>query len=125
MKKFSKGGSAAAVCAAAVLFLSSAVMSHCEIPCGIYDDAMRIRMMAEDIATIEKSMREIHELAATHISNSDVPSCAGKYLASVFLSNLFSAATRQIPVYEDPIGVLGGSTHNINAVPFRQRISPI
>jgi nickel superoxide dismutase len=40
------------------------VMSHCEIPCGIYDDPMRIHMMAEHITTIEKSMNEIHKLSA-------------------------------------------------------------
>ena len=37
--------------------------SHCEIPCGIYGDEMRIAMMKEDIGTIEKSMAKIIELA--------------------------------------------------------------
>ena len=37
--------------------------SHCEIPCGIYGDEMRFAMIREDIATIEKSMKEIIELA--------------------------------------------------------------
>jgi nickel superoxide dismutase len=36
--------------------------SHCEIPCGIYDDRMRIQMIDEHIATIEKSMKEIVKL---------------------------------------------------------------
>ena len=36
--------------------------SHCEIPCGIYDDEMRIGMIYEHIATIEKSMNQIKEL---------------------------------------------------------------
>ena len=41
-----------------VLLLIPAVtaFSHCEIPCGIYDDAMRITMIQEHITTIEKSM---------------------------------------------------------------------
>jgi len=39
------------------------VFSHCEIPCGIYDDEMRIKMMAENIATIEKSMNQIQLLS--------------------------------------------------------------
>lgn len=39
------------------------VFSHCEIPCGIYDDAMRFAMIEEDIATVEKSMRQIVELS--------------------------------------------------------------
>ena len=37
--------------------------SHCEIPCGIYGDEMRIGMMKEDIDTIEKSIVKITELA--------------------------------------------------------------
>ena len=36
--------------------------SHCEIPCGIYDDEMRIEMIYEHIGTIEKSMNQIKEL---------------------------------------------------------------
>ena len=36
--------------------------SHCEIPCGIYDDGMRIQMINEHIATIEKSMKQIMKL---------------------------------------------------------------
>lgn len=36
--------------------------AHCEIPCGIYDDEMRINMMAEHITTIEKSMEQILKL---------------------------------------------------------------
>ena len=43
--------------------------SHCEIPCGIYDDSMRLDMIAEDIATIEKSMRKIVELSAQKEKN--------------------------------------------------------
>jgi nickel superoxide dismutase len=38
--------------------------SHCEIPCGIYNDSMRYDMMNEDIATIEKSMNSIVELSS-------------------------------------------------------------
>ena len=36
--------------------------AHCEIPCGIYDDEMRVNMIAEHITTIEKSMRLILKL---------------------------------------------------------------
>nr|MBN2277303.1 superoxide dismutase [candidate division Zixibacteria bacterium] len=38
--------------------------SHCQIPCGIYDDAMRYDMLEEHITTIEKSMNQINELSA-------------------------------------------------------------
>jgi nickel superoxide dismutase len=37
--------------------------AHCEIPCGIYDDHMRIHMIEEHITTIEKSMNQITELS--------------------------------------------------------------
>lgn len=43
---------------------SSIVYSHCQIPCGIYDDEARIEMIAEHITTIEKSMSAINELSS-------------------------------------------------------------
>ena len=44
------------------LLLLNVVFSHCQIPCGIYDDVLRIVSMEEDIATIQKSMNKIQEL---------------------------------------------------------------
>jgi nickel superoxide dismutase len=38
------------------------VLAHCEIPCGIYDDAMRVSMLKEHVVTIEKSMNTIMDL---------------------------------------------------------------
>lgn len=35
------------------------VRAHCQVPCGIYDDQMRIHMMEEHVTTIAKSMKEI------------------------------------------------------------------
>jgi nickel superoxide dismutase len=45
----------------AVLFaaITLTVRAHCQIPCGIYDDQMRIHMMEEHVTTIEKSMKQI------------------------------------------------------------------
>lgn len=48
---------------ALTLAASSAVYSHCQIPCGIYDDDMRFNMMTEHIATIEKSMTMINQIS--------------------------------------------------------------
>lgn len=42
-----------------ILLLSAQATAHCEIPCGIYDDSMRINMLREHITTIEKSMNQI------------------------------------------------------------------
>lgn len=36
--------------------------AHCELPCGIYDDQMRVQMIMEDILTVEKSMNQIMQL---------------------------------------------------------------
>ena len=43
-------------------FFTVKASAHCEIPCGIYDDEMRINMMNEHIATIEKSMNQIMKI---------------------------------------------------------------
>ena len=39
--------------------------AHCEIPCGIYDDKLRINMIAEHVTTIEKSIKQILKLENT------------------------------------------------------------
>ncbi|MDE5416432.1 superoxide dismutase, Ni [Labilibaculum sp. DW002] len=38
--------------------------AHCEIPCGIYADSVRVVLLSEHITTIEKSMKKITELSA-------------------------------------------------------------
>ena len=43
-------------------FFTVKASAHCEIPCGIYDDQMRIRMMNEHIVTVEKSMNQIMKI---------------------------------------------------------------
>jgi len=42
---------------------------HCEIPCGIYEDSLRINLIKEHITTIEKSMKQINELSAEPAAN--------------------------------------------------------
>ena len=49
------------VCAVVLTFADMA-FTHCQIPCGIYDDEMRFDMISEDIDTIEKSMNEVQKL---------------------------------------------------------------
>lgn len=48
---------------------TSSTWAHCEIPCGIYSDEMRIQMIEEHIQTIEKSMNQIVELSAAKPGN--------------------------------------------------------
>jgi len=42
---------------------ASIAYSHCQIPCGIYDDPARLQQISEHITTIEKSMKQINELS--------------------------------------------------------------
>ncbi|MBT5955298.1 MAG: superoxide dismutase [Candidatus Marinimicrobia bacterium] len=44
------------------LLLLNVVFAHCQIPCGIYDDVLRVVSIQEDIATIQKSIDKIQEL---------------------------------------------------------------
>ena len=43
--------------------LASIAYSHCQIPCGIYDDQAGFDMLSEHITTIEKSMNQIRQLS--------------------------------------------------------------
>jgi nickel superoxide dismutase len=57
-----------------VIILSAAcvtplVFSHCQMPCGIYDDPARFITIAEDCNTIEKAMKSITELSADPKAN--------------------------------------------------------
>lgn len=57
-----------AVLVLAMVF-ASMVHSHCQIPCGIYDDKARISVITEHINTIEKSMKQITELSGQSEKN--------------------------------------------------------
>jgi nickel superoxide dismutase len=49
---------------ASLLFvLSTKVYAHCQVPCGIYGDAVRIVQIEEDITTVRKAMNMINDLA--------------------------------------------------------------
>ena len=54
-----------------VFIFSVKAFSHCQMPCGIYDDEMRIEMMNEHIATIEKSMDQIMHLQQEGLQSSN------------------------------------------------------
>jgi nickel superoxide dismutase len=43
--------------------------SHCQVPCGIYEDSLRIQLIDEHITTIEKSITEINALSAQSTPN--------------------------------------------------------
>ena len=45
------------------LLLQGALLAHCQVPCGIYNDAARIVQIQEDFSTIQKAMNKIKELS--------------------------------------------------------------
>lgn len=59
---------AAGIVCAAVL-TAGVARAHCEIPCGIYGDRMRIDLLKEDIQTVEKSMQQIKLLEKPENAN--------------------------------------------------------
>ncbi len=52
-----------AVVAIVTSILPAVVWSHCQVPCGIYDDAARIMIIGEHITTIEKAMSQVWRLS--------------------------------------------------------------
>ena len=53
----------AALALALILAPAAPAAAHCQIPCGIYDDELRVQLIEEDITTIEKSMTQIVALS--------------------------------------------------------------
>jgi nickel superoxide dismutase len=56
------GASALRAMPAAAPRAPAAVLRHCQVPCGIYGDRMRVAMLLENATTIEKAMNQIREL---------------------------------------------------------------
>jgi nickel superoxide dismutase len=54
-----------------MLVMVNLAVAHCEIPCGIYGDEMRIQMILENITTIEKSMQQITSIEQEKPLNSN------------------------------------------------------
>lgn len=46
--------------------LTRSAFAHCEMPCGIYDDPLRVQMLREDAVTINKAMEQIVLVTAAH-----------------------------------------------------------
>ncbi|MBN2398730.1 MAG: superoxide dismutase [Candidatus Aminicenantes bacterium] len=43
--------------------------AHCQVPCGIYDDETRFKLLSEHITTMEKAMKEITALSGQNPVN--------------------------------------------------------
>lgn len=46
-----------------IILSQSTIFSHCEVPCGIYNDEMRFTKIIEHIQTIEKAMQQVIQLS--------------------------------------------------------------
>ena len=55
MKRFAL----ASLAVLALLVVAVPASAHCQIPCGIYDDELRVQLIEEHITTVEKSMNQI------------------------------------------------------------------
>ena len=55
----------------AFLLLTNKSKAHCEIPCGIYGDSLRVQLLFEHIETIEKSMNQIKLLTSEGEKNNN------------------------------------------------------
>ncbi len=49
-----------------LLLAVPAALAHCQVPCGIYDDAARITTLREDATTIAKATANIVKTAGAH-----------------------------------------------------------
>lgn len=52
-----------------VFGLTSIINAHCEVPCGIYGDELRIKLIKEHITTIEKAINQIESLQSKESVN--------------------------------------------------------
>lgn len=59
MKKYSR----LPVCVSVLMCMAVSALAHCQVPCGIYDDAARVLSMKEHVTTIEKAMGQITKLS--------------------------------------------------------------
>lgn len=51
------------------LSISKTTFAHCEVPCGIYQDELRVELIKEHFQTIEKAMNQIVELQSAETVN--------------------------------------------------------
>ncbi len=67
--KFKKTVTAASLIILLIGLGNGKTFAHCEIPCGIYADSVRITLIKEHIKTIEKSMNQIEKISQSETPN--------------------------------------------------------
>ncbi len=94
------------------LLLALKVGAHCEIPCGIYDDQTRFKLLREHIDTIAKSISEIEELSkdtkpdynqlVRWIANKDTHADEFQHIVSqYFMTQRIKPVPPEDPAYKD------------------------
>ena len=88
------------------LLLQGSLLAHCQVPCGIYNDAARIIQIQEDFSTIQKAMTKIKELSQQQdatsmnqltrwiITKEDHASKIQKVVSEYFLTQRIKAKTK-------------------------------
>ena len=88
------------------LLLQGSLLAHCQVPCGIYNDAARIVQIQEDFSTIQKAMTQIKELSLQQdatsmnqltrwiITKEDHASKIQKVISEYFLTQRIKAKTK-------------------------------
>ena len=88
------------------LLLQGSLLAHCQVPCGIYNDAARIIQIQEDFSTIQKAMTKIKELSQQQdatsmnqltrwiITKEDHASKIQKVISEYFLTQRIKAKTK-------------------------------
>jgi len=88
------------------LLLQGSLLAHCQVPCGIYNDAARIIQIQEDFSTIQKAMTQIKELSQQQdatsmnqltrwiITKEDHASKIQKVISDYFLTQRIKAKTK-------------------------------
>ena len=99
----------------AATLLPLTARAHCEIPCGIYTDSMRIDMLREHYQTVEKSMQQIEALKGSEdlhqyvrwIQNKEVHGDAiQEIVTQYFMTQRVQPAGTEDAAYLDKITVL-------------------
>jgi len=58
-----------ALAVAAAFAIAATAGAHCQIPCGIYNDELRVQLIEEHITTVEKSMNQIIALGSAETTD--------------------------------------------------------
>lgn len=68
--------------------------AHCQVPCGIYDDAARVARMKEDVTTIEKAIKNINQLAGQHDAQAFNQAARWVHAKEEHASNIMSTTSK-------------------------------